>query len=240
VASLSDDLSFNTWVGTQFCARLAENGGAGPFLGIAGFVVGETMGAKPRSASCVEAMDARALRQADVALGTILAAPPDNTIIVVTSGRGAVSEGGPMQEEAIKVPLLIRTPDSRAETIDAPVSTMDVAPTLYSAARITPPQRLQGQNLLTNAPRGWAFARLRNPDVAQQTAFRAGRWKLVMSHDPSALLTYHLYDLHNDPDEAHDLATSPYHAEDLEDMIDQMIDARVALEDRTEPRIAKF
>ena len=49
-----------------------------------------------------------------------------------------------------------------------------------------------------------------------------------------------MFDLVSDPDERNDLAIDANYANDLEDMIDLMIDARCALEDRTEPRIAKF
>ena len=64
-----------------------------------------------------------------------------------------------------------------------------------------------------------------------------------MSHgDPDAAMApvFRLYDLHADPNETRDLATSEDYQDRLEEMIDRMIDARVALEDRTEPRIAKF
>ena len=49
-----------------------------------------------------------------------------------------------------------------------------------------------------------------------------------------------LFDLTEDPGEASNLAADPAHQDRLEQMVDRMIDARVALEDRTEPRIAKF
>lgn len=240
MTELPDDLSFNTWVAMQFRARINEHGGESPFFGIAGFVVGETMGAKPQGGASVEALETRALQQSDAALRTILKAVPKDTLIVVTAGRGTVGDGGPLHDDAIKVPLLIRTPDSRSETIVGTVSTMDVAATLYEATRITPPKRVQGRSLLTATPRGWALSRLRNPDGPDQTALCTDQWKLVMSQDPSAQSAYRLYDLHADPSETKDLAASPAHAQDLENMIDLMIDARVALEDRTEPRIANF
>lgn len=243
MADLPDDLSFNTWVAMQFRARIEEHGGESPFFGIAGFVVGETMGAKPQGGASVEALETRALQQSDAALKTILEAVPKDTIVVVTAGRGNVDDGEPMHNDAIKVPLLIRTPDRRAETIAVAVSTMDVAPTLYEAANITPPKRIQGRSLLTATSRGWAMSRLRNPDAPHQTGLCTDRWKLVMSHDPSepqARPIYRLYDLHADPSETKDLARNPAHAHNLEIMIDLMIDARVALEDRTEPRVANF
>lgn len=243
IGDLPDALSFNTWVATQFCARMHTQDDASPFFGIAGFVVGKTKGAMPAGGASVEALDARALQQADAALGAMLKAIPKDTILVVTAGRGAICDDDPMREDAIKVPLLIRLPGTRTETIAGAVSTMDIAPTLYEAAHITPPKRIQGRSLLTTAPRGWALSRLRNPALPHKTALCTDRWKLVMTHDPSAPTrrpTYAMYDLQADPSEATDFAPHPRHAKDLEDMIDLMIDARVALEDRTEPRIAAF
>ena len=58
--------------------------------------------------------------------------------------------------------------------------------------------------------------------------------------DTGTLPSYRLYDLQADKVDARDLAESEAHQEDLEDMIDLMIDTRVALEDRTEPRVAMF
>ena len=49
-----------------------------------------------------------------------------------------------------------------------------------------------------------------------------------------------LYDLTNDPAEENNLAADQKHQCELDAMLDMMIDARVALEDRTEPRVALF
>ena len=76
-----------------------------------------------------------------------------------------------------------------------------------------------------------------------QTALRANNMKLIVNHgntQTGEAASYRLFDLVSDPDERNDLAIDTNYANDLEDMIDLMIDARCALEDRTEPRIAKF
>jgi len=52
--------------------------------------------------------------------------------------------------------------------------------------------------------------------------------------------SFSLFDLKLDPEQLNDLSNSPQHQNQLEVMIDQLIDMRVALEDRTEPRVAKF
>ncbi len=51
---------------------------------------------------------------------------------------------------------------------------------------------------------------------------------------------YQLFDLESDPGATTDVAAETDREVILEDMIDLMIDARVALEDRTGPRIALF
>lgn len=230
--ALPDDLSFNSWIGQQVCSRIND----GPFFGVVGFVVGQSMGS---SGAPTEAVNPRALAQADAALGVILQNLPDNTVIALTAGRGSVTNPAtPLKECAIKVPLALRIPNSAAQTIQEPVSTMDVAPTLYALAGLRAPQRTQGQCLTISEPRGWAFCRLRHPDQPHRTALITERWKLVVTHDASQ--TLQLFDLKADPTEAHNCSASPDHQGTIEHMLDQVIDSRVALEDRTEPRIAKF
>jgi len=231
--ALPDALSFNGWVAQQTCKKTGE----APFFGVVGFVVGQTMGS---SAAPIEALDPTSLKQADAALATICKTLPENTVLVVTAGRGSVDEPTStdmLQEAAIKVPLLIYAANGAHETIQAIVSTMDIAPTLYEMANIYPPQRIQGTSLMSNTPRGWALSRLRHPSMQDQTAFRSKNWKLIVTHEASDT---GLYNLNTDPEEADNLANSPDSQERLEAMFDLMIDARVALEDRLEPRIAKF
>ncbi|MEO9650740.1 MAG: sulfatase-like hydrolase/transferase [Roseobacter sp.] len=241
MADLPDALSFNTWVGVQFCEHLKTNA-TQPYCGIASFVTGQTMGAWSGNGPCMDALNKRALQQADAALGTLLERVSKDTVIVITAGRGLIGYA-PMCEDALNVPLLIRSPYSTPHIVSQTVSTMDIAPTLYRLANIPAPQRIQGQCLLSAPARAWMFSRLRHPDVPQQTALSDGRWKLVSSQDQhsfGAQLQYSLYDLDEDPHENHNLALLNAHDEKLDEMIDLMIDARVALEDRTEPRIAKF
>lgn len=255
MSALPDALSFNRWVGARTCELLTSYGRDGPFFGIAGFVIGETMGAAPRQSSPCEAFQERALRQADAALGEILGqlermGLAETTALIVTASRGSVDERGadaPMQESAIKVPLMIRSPGLEACTVAPAVSTIDVAPTLYALSQVPPPRRLQGTSLLTASPgdaaRGWALSRLRSSKHGWKTALRHGRWKLVVSHgnpDAGAQPEFSLFDLQEDPGESRNLAMEEAHQGMCDAMIDLMIDARVAMEDRTEPRIASF
>ena len=162
-------------------------------------------------------------------------------MIVVTAGRGSVQDSKTtdfLQEAAIKVPLLIHGGDLIANEVTETVSTMDIAQTLYELAAGKPPQRVQGTSLISNPPRGWSLSRMRHPNFPHQTALRSENWKLIVTHGADDATG--LFDLNADPAEAHNLANSPGHEDRLETMLDLMIDARVALEDRLEPRIAKF
>lgn len=232
--ALPNAQSFNHWVGQQVVERIDDT----PFFGIAGFVVGQTMGA---TGALVEADDARALRQADGALAAIKQVMPKDTIFVITAGRGSIRDANTdayLQEDAVKVPLMIWSAEGTAKTVQETVSTMDIAPTLYELAGVHLPQRVQGKSLLSATPRNWALSRLRHPDCPHQTALRADEWKLIVTHGAPAAT--HLYNLKEDPSEAHNLAEAPKHQDQLEAMLDLMIDTRVTLEDRLEPRIAAF
>lgn len=267
---LPDNISFNAWIGKQYCTILEEQAVDKPYLGVLGFVVGETMGVPVSHGSMrneiVEASTKVAVQQADSALATILKQAPDNTVVVVSSGRGSLASDKQqpfMHNDAIRVPLFVNAPGFNAKTIESAVSTIDIAPTLFNLANIDSPQRVQGQCLLRTAARGWAFSRLRSANTQHISCVCNERWKLVMLHagehvqvstqsanktsintndypQTSASSVYELFDLHADPNELNNLANSEEHDAILEDMIDLMIDARVALEDRTEPRIASF
>jgi len=251
MAEIPDELSFNSWIGASLSQRITQHSGAQPFFAVAGFVVGESMGAEPHKQRVVESVDQRALQQADTAVGSVLQTLQsegltDNTVVIVASARGSVSEPGDDQdlhEQAIRVPLLIKASDREPSCIDAAVSTMDLVPTLYQLARVEAPTRIQGRSLLMEEPRQWSLSRLRHPMHRHQTALSTERFKLIVMHRQTSAKeshSYRLYDLQQDPSQLHDLANSEAHQDQLEAMIDQLIDARVALEDRTEPRIADF
>lgn len=242
ITDLPDALAFNTWVGARVSAGVAQAVTDAPFLGIASFVIGDTLGAAPHKTG-IDRLNTWALRQADVALAGLLDDLPDDVCIVVTAARGTHSDQGALHETSIKVPLMIRHKEQASRIETGIVSTTDIAPTLYDITTFPPPRRIQGASLLRSRFRGWALSRLRNPHQPHQTALTKDAWKLVMHHratDAFAPPTYQLFNLSADPSETQDVSSDPAHDQRLEDMIDHMIDARVALEDRTEPRIAKF
>ncbi|MDE0303544.1 MAG: sulfatase-like hydrolase/transferase [Albidovulum sp.] len=260
ISELPDDLSFNHWVGERVRDLMTSHPSDQPFLAVAGFSVGSSMGAEPPQDHDGESLSERALQQADSALEGILdqlvaSDRAEDTVVFVTAGRGNVVSGAmaePMNERSITVPLLMRRAGLERQIVDAPVSTMDIAPTILDVAGLPIVPRMQGKSLIgvlsgSRAPRGWAMSRLRRGSSSQvrnwQTALRANNLKLVVCHGATRgaiPATYRLFDLDADPNELENLAGKEAHAADLEDMIDQMIDARCALEDRTEPRIAEF
>ena len=249
LADLPDELSFNVWAGARAVSRLEAATAGQPFFGLIGFVVGEDRGGAPRSEAGMEALDVRALRQADLALTSVLAALDahavrDNAIVVVTAGRGnrsARAGHATMHDDTLNVPLLLGVPGCGGERVASPVPAFDLAATLYALTGVAAPTRLQGVSLLTEPPRGWVLARCRHPLSAHQSALRTERWKLVVTHGDGVTESRScLYDVHADPDEQTDLGADPEYRDTMEALVDQMIDARVALEDRTAAREASF
>ena len=241
--ALPDAFSFNHWAAAQVSKRISDRNTSQPFFCIAGLVVGDTMGAPKGGGPCIESADPRALIQADQAVGAILDAVTDvpDLILVLVSGRGSLTPDDvrPLQRDTLRGPLLMYGNHQQPKQVDGVVSTMDLAATLYEIANVPSPPRMQGRSLLSEAPRGWAMARMRNPVMPPQTALTSDRWKLVVTHG-SAIEGDCLFDLASDPAETTNLASDPTHQTDLDAMLDMMIDARVALEDRTEPRVAMF
>jgi len=276
IATLPDELSFNYWVGLRACELMSSANN--PFLGLISFSVGALMGTEPTQGHNSEALNTQALKQADAALERVLTHLSEqslskDTVVVVTAARGntpstniestdsadvKISVDSAMHECAIKVPLMVRVPDQTPQVIGAPVSTIDVAPTILELAGVPLRSRMQGTSLIAmlngSEPfRNWAISRLRAGELTEpdqlntqrqwQTALRANNMKLIVHHgnlQSGKSISYQLFDLVNDPHEKNDLSAQKNHATDLENMIDIMIDARCALEDRTEPRIAKF
>jgi len=270
VASLPDELSFSHWVSLRACELMSSTDN--PFLGVVSFSVGASMGTEPAQGHDSETLNACALQQADAAMERVLMHLTEHslckdTVVIVTAARGNAppvnsdNNGGvdcAMHECAIKVPLMVRVPDQAPQVVDAPVSTIDIAPTILEITGVPLRPRMQGTPLLamlngSEPVRDWAVSRLRagesiesdklNTQRRWQTALRANNMKLIVHHgnlQSGASISYQLFDLRNDPHEQNDLSAQKNHQADLENMIDILIDARCALEDRTEPRIAKF
>jgi iduronate 2-sulfatase len=177
----------------------------------------------------------------------------DNTIIVFTSDHGYhVGEHGLWQkmslfEESARVPLLIVAPGvtKPGSVAQAPVSHLDLYPTLAELCRVPPPANLQGQSLVPmlkdpSVPgRGWALTQVTRgggamratitPDVGSAGrrffgySLRTPRWRYTEWDEGRQ--GRELYDHENDPRELTNLAHRPEHAATVAQLSAQLREA---------------
>ncbi|SES73995.1 choline-sulfatase [Oceanicella actignis] len=128
-------------------------------------------------------------------------------------------------EGSARVPLMISAPQMAPGRVAAPVSTMDVVPTLAELAGVSLDEVMpwtDGQSLVPLAAGGARTAPVAMEYAAEASeaplvALRDGRWKYVVCKlDPPQL-----FDLESDPHELDNLAGDPAHAE---------VEARLAAE----------
>jgi iduronate 2-sulfatase len=177
----------------------------------------------------------------------------DNTIIVFTSDHGYhVGEHGLWQkmslfEESARVPLLIVAPGvtKPGSVARAPVSQLDLYPTLAELCRVPPPANLQGQSLVPMLKdpsvqgRGWALTQVTRgggamratitPDVGSAGrrffgySLRTPRWRYTEWDEGRQ--GRELYDHENDPKELTNLANRPEHAATVAQLSAQLREA---------------
>ncbi|MBD0414512.1 choline-sulfatase [Oryzicola mucosus] len=151
----------------------------------------------------------------------------DNTIIVFLSDHGdMLGERGmwfkmSFLEGSARVPLMIAAPGLAAGRVDAPVSTLDVVPTLAELAGIDLGEILpwtDGESLVEvtkgkrRGPVPMEYAA--EGTVSPMVGLRDGRFKLTLCEaDPAQL-----FDLDADPHELTNLAADPSYAETLASM----------------------
>ncbi len=158
----------------------------------------------------------------DRAVGRILdaldrAGLREDTVVAFTSDHGdflgdhgRLRKGTAACDALLRVPLLLRAPGSRLPArIDAPVSNVDVMPTLLAAAGAPVPAGLDGLDLAT-APRdrcAFAFAASGRAGTRNLTAFDERRrytWYPGADYEE-------LFDHEADPAEVRNLAGEPAH-----------------------------
>ncbi len=130
-----------------------------------------------------------------------------DTIIVFTADHGEEFKdhgghyhGSTLFEEQVRVPLLIKVPGARPGRIKAPVSLVDIAPTVLKLLGVEPPTHMVGQDLRP-AIYGGDDAHVDKPvfsSVMRRHMALMWPWKLIS--DPSRGL-YELYNLETDPAE---------------------------------------
>jgi len=166
----------------------------------------------------------------------------DNTIIVFTSDHGYhIGEHGLWQKQSLfevsaRVPLLVVAPgvSSPGSRVAAPVSLVDLVPTLLGLAGLTGPANLQGQDLspllrdVRQTGRGWALTQMMRGNAQDRFAgysLRTGRWRYTEWDEGRQ--GRELYDHDNDPDELRNLAGVDAHAADVA-ALQQQLRAAVA------------
>ena len=186
----------------------------------------------------------RALRRAyyalvtyvDRKLGELLDAAPEDTLVLFTSDHGdmlgerAMVQKRCFYEWSARIPLLLRHPDRHdaGRVVAAPVSLLDVAPTLLDL--VTAPERLpmDGGSLLE--PGGVVFSEYHVEKVrAPCFMVRRGDRKYVYVHGHGE----QLFDLAADPDERTNLAGEHDTAE-LRDLILERFDPDAIARDGAE------
>jgi choline-sulfatase len=152
----------------------------------------------------------------------------ESTVIVFTSDHGYhMGEHGLWQkmslfEESARVPLLIVAPGvgRRGSVSKAPVSLVDLFPTLAELCGVKPPQNLQGQSLVpmlrdeAAMGRGWALTQVTRGAAAggpySGYSLRTPRWRY--SEWAEGTKGRELYDHDADPKELTNLAEVAAHA----------------------------
>lgn len=155
----------------------------------------------------------RALAATDAMIGRLIAALEaagvgDRTVVVVTADHGEqflehgllVHGGNGLDDEVLRVPLIIAGPGTERRTVDEPVATIDVFPTLFDLLGVATPEVFAGSSRAAGAGA--------EPNVVVATSGSA--WKLITSRWSYIVSEkYHreeLYDLAADPRERRDLA----------------------------------
>ncbi|QOR71431.1 sulfatase [Ruania alkalisoli] len=197
----------------------------------------------PGYAAMIENLDANVGRLLDAISESGRA---DRTLIVLTSDNGGLSstdvaptcnlplrEGkGWTYDGGVRVPLLVRWPGvTRAgAVIDAPVSLVDLFPTLNSATDATlPPVGIDGVDVAPmlrgeeqdRGPIYWHYPHYSHSGATPATAVRAGRWKLVRHYETDR---DELYRMADDESESSDVAAEhPRRAAELGRLLDDYL-----------------
>ena len=164
------------------------------------------------------------ISQIDAHLGEVMEALRNtgyekNTVIIFTSDHGdMIGERGmwfkkTLYDPAIQVPLIIAKPKQHPERKVAPVSLLDLCPTLIDIAKIPASEirsPMDGKSLYDQERSGPVFVEhLDGGTSAPRVCIRDGDWKLVMSHAYPPTL----HNLADDPLELQNLAGTGIDAE---------------------------
>jgi len=186
----------------------------------------------------------------DENVGRVLAAleasgQADNTLVVYIGDHGyMLGQHGRFEkhcsfEPAVRAPLVISLPGriSAGRATSALVEFIDILPTVLELCQVDLPAEVQGRTLVpivdgkTDRHRDHVFVEYA---ANAEALVRTERWKLVYlagnrerddgytTGQPLPGRQIRLFDLESDPDELHNLADDPAHAEVREELLDQL------------------
>lgn len=150
-----------------------------------------------------------------------------------------------LYDEAIKIPLIIRWPGKTKQNIaiDAPVSNIDVFPTILKMLDIKAPKDLlmEGKDLsgllkgekLANSEPVFAQYNMQNFGIAYLRMVRFENWKLIKRYNLGAVatLTDQLYNLEQDPDELNNLIADAEHKDMRKKLEDFLLNWQLQIND---------
>lgn len=187
---------------------------------------------------------------ADDALGRLLARLPQDVLVSVTSDHGeeflehdGLLHGHTLFQELLHVPWALAGPGVPVGRVLAPVSQVDLVPTLLDLARLAfEPSEFSGRSLvplLRGAPDGGeerALHAVLEDESRRTLAVRRGRWKLI--HGVSRNTT-RLFDLESDPREQRDVsAEHPELARELLSLVLARAESIVPIAADEDPELA--
>lgn len=126
----------------------------------------------------------------------------ETMMIIITSDHGEefwehgmMGHGHSLHNELLRVPFIIDLPGRGAAVSDAPVTLLDIVPTLLEVAGLPPLEGVPGHSLLHPLPA--ERERVAETYPSPHRAIQAGEWKLILNSGPVAPAK--LYFLPDDP-----------------------------------------
>ena len=129
-----------------------------------------------------------------------------NSMIIITADHGEqlmdhgwIGHWQPFND-TLHIPLIINYPPlfKKREFRDYPVESIDIGPTILSAAKIKKPVTFKGENILAGKGKGYAVS-----DGGSWWKIQNLEWSLIYHLDKKK---YELYDLQSDPGELYNIA----------------------------------
>ena len=139
-----------------------------------------------------------------------------------------ISKGAAMYDDITRIPLIMRAPHGESRQVDAPVSHIDLLPTMMALAGIDKPDILPGGNLLQVAPERGVMVEFNRYEIEHDSfggfipvrAWVTEGYKLVLN----LFTSDELYDRHNDPNEMHNLINDERYAQIRDGLHDALLD----------------